>query len=72
MDYVLAEEFVKNYTEDCYVDENIDIESDHRIIITAMNTPRSKRARWKKQILNNSTRIDVRLLLIPRLEKLPR
>ena len=37
-DYVLAEEFVKKYTNDCSVDDSFDVESDHRIIVTEQPT----------------------------------
>ena len=41
-DYVLTEEFVQKYTYDCSVDDR-----------TELNTPWSKRARWKRQTTDN-------------------
>ena len=67
-DYVLAEEFVKKYTNDCSVDDSFDVESDHRIIVTELNTPRSKRARWKRQTTNNKAQVDVRSLAMTDLQ----
>ena len=59
LDYILTERFVNNYTENCFVDDVVDIESDHRLVVAVLNTPRSKRARWKKQKLNKSDQVDV-------------
>jgi len=47
LDYILVEQFVQQYVEECYVGNDYDFESDHRVIITEMNTPRTKKARWK-------------------------
>ena len=48
LDYVLMESFVQQYTLDCKVDINVDMESDHRLVATEMCTPMTKRARAKQ------------------------
>ena len=47
LDYILVEKFIQQYIKECYVGNEFDFESDHRVIITELNTPRTKRARWK-------------------------
>ena len=47
LDYILVEQYVQQYVEECYVGNDYDFESDHRVVITEMNTPRTKKARWK-------------------------
>ena len=56
LDYVIVEPFVQQYVIDCTVDSQFDCDSDHRIIITNMETPMTKRGRWKpkpQKIKNN-------------------
>ena len=47
LDYILVEQYVQQYVEECYVGNDYDFESDHRVVITEMNTPRTKKARWR-------------------------
>ena len=44
IDYVLAEPFIQQYVNDCAVNANYDLESDHRLIIAKMLTPTSKKS----------------------------
>ena len=46
-DYVLTESFVQQYVTECIVKPELDFDSDHRILITELCTPTTKRARWK-------------------------
>ena len=62
-DYVLTEKYVQQYVLGCISRPDIDLDSDHRILITSMCTPTTRRARWKpkrKKILTNSP--DVKAL----------
>ena len=45
IDYVLVETFTQQFVQDCFVEQAFDIESDHKIIITQINTPTSRMAR---------------------------
>ena len=47
LDYIVVEQYVQQYVEECYVGNDYDFESDHRVVITEMNTPRTKKARWR-------------------------
>ena len=47
LDYVLVPKFVNQYITDCLVKPQLDFQSDHRILVTILETPKSKMARWK-------------------------
>lgn len=47
LDYVLSEKFVQQYVTDCVVEDKYEFESDHRLVVTSLLTPKSKSARWK-------------------------
>ena len=44
-DYVLTERYVQQYINDCIVRPDIDLDSDHRLLITYLNTPKTRKAR---------------------------
>ena len=48
-DYVLVEPFVQQYVTDCKAEPDIDFDSDHRILITKLNSPMTRKARWKER-----------------------
>ena len=51
------------YVTDCSVDSQFDCDSDHRIIITSMETPMTKKGRWKpKSRKVNNDKIDLKSL----------
>ena len=63
IDYVLVEMFIQQYITECIVMPEYDFESDHRIIITHMNTPKTRRARRNpKQIPNKTAARDLKSL----------
>lgn len=47
LDYVLVPKFVNQYITDCLVKPQLDFQSDHRILITTLETPKDKKTRWK-------------------------
>ena len=47
LDYVLVEKFIQEYVLDCFVKPDCLIESDHRLLVTKLSTPKTKRARRK-------------------------
>ena len=49
LDYVLVERYLEQYVESCYVANEFNFETDHRLLITAFDTPSTKRARWRKR-----------------------
>ena len=62
-DYVLAEQFIQQYVTDCIGQPDIDFDSDHRILVTEMNTPKTKNARWPKRAnVNKTPKPNVKLL----------
>ena len=48
-DYVLTERFVQQYITDCIAMPEYDFDSDHRILITKLKTPCTRRSRWRKK-----------------------
>ena len=63
IDYALVEKFIQQYITECIVMPEYDFESDHRIIITHMNTPKTRRARRNpKQIPNKTAARDLKSL----------
>ena len=46
LDYVLTQRFVNQYIKECFVNPHLDFESDHRMIVTEIETPKDKRSRW--------------------------
>ena len=46
-DYVLPESYVQQYITDCIAYPTLDFDSDHSILITHINTPTTRKARWK-------------------------
>ena len=47
IDYILVEPFTQQYMERCEV-TNADFESDHRLLVAAMKTPTTKKARRQR------------------------
>ena len=62
LDYVIAEPFIQQYVKDCAVYSKLNFDSDHRIIITSMLTPTTKKARWKPRSPKLTTKIDLKAL----------
>ena len=63
LDYVIVEPFVQQYVKDCAVNSQFDCDSDHRIIITTMQTPTTKKGRWKpKSSKMKNNKIDQKSL----------
>ena len=46
LDYVLTQRFVNQYITECFVNPHLDFESDHRLIVTEIETPKDKRSRY--------------------------
>ena len=46
-DYILAEKYVQDYITERKAEPDIDLDSDHRILIASLNTPSTKKARRK-------------------------
>ena len=49
IDYVFLESFIQQYVTDCKVENSFDVDSDHRILITNLKTPTTKKTRWKER-----------------------
>ena len=62
LDYVIAENFIQQYVNDCDVDTKFECDSDHRILITTLRTPTTKKARWKPRLPKPIGKTDVKAL----------
>ena len=62
LDYVIAENFIQQYVNDCEVDTKFECDSDHRILITTLQTPTTKKARWKPKSPKPIGKIDIKAL----------
>ena len=70
IDYVLAENFVQQFITDCRVEPEFDFDSDHRLITTEMNTPRTRQARKKSpKTTNRGASYDIKSLVCERIHK---
>ena len=47
IDYILVDQYMQQFIEECKVDTKADFQSDHRLVISKMNTPTTKKARGK-------------------------
>ena len=61
-DYVLTESYVQQYVNDCIAMPDIDLDSDHRILITSLNTPMTRKARKQKKKNKIKRQKDVKSL----------
>ena len=50
IDYVLLQRCIQQYVTECEVKKDVDFDSDHRLLVTSINTPKSKAARWKPNL----------------------
>ena len=60
LDYILLERFVNQYVQDCRVKPD-NFESDHRLLVTTLKTPKNKEGRWKPRT-TIEPRLNMRLL----------
>ena len=58
LDYVLVEKYVQQYITDCAVHQNCHVETDHRLLVTSLTTPMSKKARWKAPSPKREKKLD--------------
>ena len=65
LDYVLAEQFIQQYIMDCSVYSDTDIESDHRLILTTLITPETRKARRKQRMTTLKQKPDNKSLNEP-------
>ena len=61
LDYVLLQRFVNQYVKDCHVKPEYHFESDQRLLVTSLLTPKDKRSRWKPKTIQNP-KPDLKLL----------
>ena len=62
LDYVLVEPFVQQYIKDCQVSQEFDFESDHRLIVTSLETPKTKKVRRKHIQISKAKKLDISAL----------
>ena len=43
LDYILVEEFVQQYADDCKVENHFDFKTDHKLLTVHFNTPKTKK-----------------------------
>ena len=46
LDYILMERFVQQYAIDCLLASNYQFDSDHRLVVSCLSTPKTKHAMW--------------------------
>ena len=61
-DYILTERFVQQYITACKSEPDIDFDSDHKILIAEINTPKTCRARWTEKKPQPNPKVDVAML----------
>ena len=69
LDYVLVEHYVQELIKDCHVDKNSHFESDHRLLITDLYTPKTRKARKKLKKKPHKTKPDIKALQNCEIEK---
>ena len=47
LDYVMVQRFVNQFISNCEVSTEFTFETDHRLLVTSLSTPRDKKSRWK-------------------------
>jgi len=62
LDYILMEPFINKYTIECKVLTEMDIDSDHKMVLAIMKTPLTKQARKQQIKAQNKTKLDLKLL----------
>ena len=74
-DYTLVEKYVQDFITDCKAQPEIDFDSDHRILITYLHTPMTRKARKKKQTptiskpdIKSLNRIEVKTSFVSMIE----
>ena len=50
LDYTLTEHFIEQYIDNCSVKQENIFNSDHRLVLTELTTPMTKKARYKKKV----------------------
>ena len=61
-DYVITERFVQQYVTDCLAKPEYDFDSDHRILITYLRTPTTRKARWRRKSNSKKAEPDEKFL----------
>ena len=56
------EPFINKYTLECKVLTELDIDSDHKMVLAIMRTPLTKQARKQQKKVQNNIKIDYKLL----------
>ena len=49
LDYVLTAKYIQQYITECVVDLNADLDTDHRLLVTSLNTPENKSCKKKRK-----------------------
>ena len=62
LDYVLTESYVQQFIKDCRVNNDLDIESDHRLLLANLVTPETKKARKKPKQSAKIRKYDLKAL----------
>ena len=62
-DFILVCSWLRQFTKNCRVYRSYDFDSDHRLVITTLNTPRTKTARYRKRKKKKSSKkLDIKML----------
>ena len=69
LDYVLVDWFVQQYITNCMSHPEIDFDTDHKILIAELDTPKTRKARWRKRKTTLLYKKDVQSLREPAIHK---
>ena len=62
LDYVLTNNFVQRFITDCVVNPDFKVDSDHRLLVTSIQTPMNKASRWKPRKKKTQALKDINAL----------
>ena len=69
IDFILCDPYTSQYFKNVRVASSYDFNSDHRLLVGTLLTPKTKAARHKKRCKNPEPKLDVKSLAIPHVHK---
>ena len=58
-DYVLPDPFIQRFITNCIAKPELDFDSDHKILLTNLSTPMTKKARWTPKQNKTNSPLDI-------------
>ena len=63
LDYLLCSDWLRQYISDCRVRTSFDFNSDHKLLVTTLRTPKSKVARFITRKAKKKKKLDLELFM---------